>query len=77
MRVTNQGYSGVARVSGDSQLVATPTDGLAGHGVSVQAYSGETPYVRYRDMPLLMILSFSLALVFMRWKASKKPAQSK
>ena len=77
VRVTNQGYSGVARVSGDSQLVAIPTDGLAGHGVSVQAYSGETPYVRYRDMPLLMILSFSLALVFMRWKASKKPGQSK
>lgn len=68
VRVTNQGYSGIARVSGEGNVVATPKDALAGHLMRVQAYAGETPYVRYRDMPLLMLLSFSIALVFMRWK---------
>ncbi|MCL5796629.1 MAG: apolipoprotein N-acyltransferase [Gammaproteobacteria bacterium] len=68
VRVTNQGYSGVARITGEGDVVAKPLDALAGHLVSVQAYAGETPYVRYRDMPLLMVLSFSIALVFMRWR---------
>ena len=72
VRVTNQGYSGVARISGEGDVVAKPRDELAGHLVSVQAYSGETPYVRYRDMPLLMLLSFSIAMVFMRWRRSKR-----
>jgi apolipoprotein N-acyltransferase len=72
VRVTNQGYSGVARVNGEGNAVATPKDALTGHLVSVQAYSGETPYVRYRDMPLLMLLSFSIAMVFMRWRRSKR-----
>ena len=71
VRVTNQGYSGIARVSGKGDVVATPKDALAGHLMSVQAYTGETPYVRYRDMPLLMILSFSIVLVFMRWKRAR------
>jgi apolipoprotein N-acyltransferase len=72
VRVTNQGYSGVARPNGEGQVVARPQDVLAGHLVSVQGYAGETPYVRYRDMPLMMLLSFSIALVFMRWRRSKK-----
>lgn len=71
VRVTNQGYSGVARVMGEASLLAQPTDSLAGHLVSVQSYSGQTPYVRFRDMPLLMLMSFSIVLVVMRWRLAQ------
>ena len=68
VRVTNQGYSGVAHIDGSGTLVASPEDELAGHLVQVQAYAGVTPYVRWQDMPLLGLLSFILALGLMRWR---------
>jgi len=68
VRVTNQGYTGIARVNGEGEVVAQPNDPLSGHLLKVQAYQGVTPYVRYRDMPLLMILSFSIAMLVMRWR---------
>jgi apolipoprotein N-acyltransferase len=65
VRVTNQGYSGVATVKGDAMPVASPDSPHEGHLVNVQAYQGETPYVRWHDMPLLGLLSFVLAMVIM------------
>jgi apolipoprotein N-acyltransferase len=69
VRVTNQGYTGVAHTDGTGTIAASPDDDLAGHIVKVQAYSGTTPYVRWHDMPLLAVLSFILALVLTRWRA--------
>jgi apolipoprotein N-acyltransferase len=66
VRVTNQGYTGVAHTDGSGTIAALPDDELAGHLVSVQPYTGSTPYVRWHDMPLLALLSFILALVLMR-----------
>jgi apolipoprotein N-acyltransferase len=71
VRVTNQGYTGVAHVDGSGTVVASPDSELAGHIVPVQSYSGLTPYVRWHDMPLLGLLSFVLALVLVRWRKHK------
>ncbi|MCH9742762.1 MAG: apolipoprotein N-acyltransferase [Proteobacteria bacterium] len=72
LRVTNQGYSGVAHVDGNGSVAASPNDPLAAHLARVQAYEGITPYVRYQDMPLLGWLSFVFALLAMRWRQHQR-----
>jgi apolipoprotein N-acyltransferase len=72
VRVTNQGYTGVAHIDGSGTIAAAPDSELAGHIVQVRSYSGSTPYVRWHDMPLLGVLSFVLALVLMRWRQSNR-----
>lgn len=71
VRVTNRGYTGIAHIDGTGTIAAFPDDFLAGHLMTVQSYSGNTPYVRWHDMPLLSILSFMFAFVLMRWQRVK------
>ena len=70
VRVTNQGVTGVAKINGEGTVLALPTDALGARMAQVQAYTGQTPYVRWHDMMLLGMLSFVFAFVFMRHRRS-------
>lgn len=72
VRVTNQGYTGVALPNGSAQVLAEPADPLQAHVTSVQAHAGSTPYVRWHDMPLLGLMSFVLAFAIMRQRKLRR-----
>lgn len=68
VRVTNQGYTGVVGVDATQRIAALPSDALAAKLVDVQAYRGETPFVRFGHLPLILLFSFTFAWIGMSWR---------